>query len=67
MTKKELIKILKNIDDNAIVLFGKNSYSNNIATSVYFKEKTETEESEILITNNFVTRENPIFFEKITD
>nr|DAY73279.1 MAG TPA: hypothetical protein [Caudoviricetes sp.] len=67
MTKRELIEILENVDDDAIILFGNNNYSNNIATNVYVKERTETEESEILITNNFVTRENPIFFEKITD
>lgn len=62
MTKKELFEALKNVDDNAIILFGKNNHSNNVATDIY---KKDGEVTEIIITNNFVTLEKPIFSEKI--
>lgn len=65
MTKKDLLTILKNVDDDAIILLGKNEYSHSIATEVYVKEKTESEESKILITNDYITAKTPVFFEKI--
>ena len=66
MTKKELIKVLENIDDEARILFGKDDYSNYVASDLYVRIGYLNEETEILITNKWATPEVPTSFDKIS-
>lgn len=62
MTKKELIEALKNVNDDAQILFGKDEFSHNIATQIYVIDDVITD---VIITNEQTNKEKPIFSEKI--